>query len=121
MTEPQTIIIDGVATGVARRDTNRGNHLMETVVEQSREYKGATYRSYYPVTFWDERIPASLKDGDRVRVEARVDGRRNQNTGRTFVGLTGLRCEIQGETAAEEWTLAPTETPEQAANDPLPF
>lgn len=121
MTEPQAIIVEGVATGVSRRDTNRGNHLMEAVVEQSREYRGTVYRSYYPVTFWDERIPQALKDGDRVRVEARVDGRKNQNTGRTFVGLTGLKCEIQGERASEDWTPAPPETPDQAANDPLPF
>ena len=125
MANDTAIIIEGVVKSTAARTTNVGKHLLEVVVDCPSEYRGQTYHDWYPVTFWEERIP-EVAEGDAVRVEARVRGDRNQTTGRAYARLVGMRCEKPGEAgrdshAPQDQAGTPAQTKFTEANDPQPF
>lgn len=130
MANETVIIVEGVVKSTAARTTNGGKHLLEVVVDCPSEYRGQTYHDWYPVTFWEERIP-EVAEGDAVRVEARVRGDRNQTTGRAYARLVGMRCEKPGEAggddaggdgpAPQDQAETPAQTKFTEANDPLPF
>lgn len=90
MTEPDLIAIEGTIMDARSQVTNRGDMLLEVVLDQAYEFQGQTFHEYYPIVYWNESIPKEARRGMRVRVLCRVVGRMSRNNGNCYANLRGV-------------------------------